>query len=72
MAALALEQARPCVVLAGRVEVGRREYAASGVSGCYAVVDDLLSRGLSEQAAFDRPADRLADLAERAARTWSR
>ena len=72
VAALALEQARPCVVLAGRVEVGRREYAASGVSGCYAVVDDLLSRGLPEQAAFDHPADRLADLAERAARTWSR
>jgi glycerate kinase len=72
VAALALEQARPCLVLAGRVEVGRREYAASGVSGCYAVVDDLAARGIPEQAAFEHPADRLADLAERAARTWSR
>jgi glycerate kinase len=72
VAAAALEQGRGCVVLAGRVEVGRREYAATGVSGAYAVVDDLRDRGLDEALAFDAPADRLADLAERAARTWSR
>lgn len=72
VAEAALAQGRGCVVLAGRVEVGRREYAASGVSGAYAVVDHLRDQGLDPSLALDRPADRLADLAERAARTWSR
>jgi glycerate kinase len=66
VAGAALEQGRGCVVLAGRVEVGRREYAASGVSAAYSVVDDAGS----EQAALADPAARLADLAERVARTW--
>jgi glycerate kinase len=57
---------RPCVVLAGRVLVGRREYAAYGVDAAYAVED---AAG-SVAAALDRPAERLADLAERVARTW--
>ena len=35
VAATALAHGRACVVLAGRVEVGRREYAAIGVSGAY-------------------------------------
>jgi glycerate kinase len=68
----ALAQGRGCVVLAGRVDVGRREYLAVGVSGAYAVLDDLRDRGLPPQDAFTDPAGRLADLAERAARTWSR
>jgi glycerate kinase len=72
VAEAALAQGRPCVVLAGRVEVGRREYAATGVSGALAVVDDLRERGLGPELAFSRPAESLADLAERAARTWSR
>ena len=72
VAAAALEQGRGCVVLAGRVDVGRREYAAIGVSGAYAVVDDLRDRGLPVDLALTEPASRLADLAERAARTWSR
>ena len=66
VAGAALEQGRGCVVLAGRVEVGRREYAASGVSAAYSVVDDAGS----VQAAMAAPAARLADLAERIARTW--
>jgi glycerate kinase len=66
VAAAALEQGRGCVVLAGRVEVGRREYAATGVSAAYAVVDVAGSA----EAAMAEPAARLADLAERAARTW--
>ena len=70
VAARAMEHGRGCVVLAGRVEVGRREYAATGVSGAYAVVDHLRDQGLPEEAAFEDPATRLADLAERAARTW--
>jgi glycerate kinase len=68
----ALAQGRGCVVLAGRVDVGRREYLAIGVSGAYAVVDDLRDRGLPAEDAFTDPAGRLADLAARAARTWSR
>jgi glycerate kinase len=68
----ALAQGRGCVVLAGRVDVGRREYLAIGVSGAYAVVDDLRDRGRPTEDAFTDPAGRLADLAARAARTWSR
>jgi glycerate kinase len=66
VAGAALEQGRGCVVLAGRVEVGRREYAATGVSAAYSVVDVAGSAA----AAMAEPAARLADLAERAARTW--
>jgi glycerate kinase len=72
VAAAALEQGRGCVVLAGRVEVGRREYAATGVSAAYAVVEDLRDRGLDPGLALREPAEHLAALAERAARTWSR
>jgi glycerate kinase len=72
VAGAALSQGRGCVVLAGRVDVGKREYLAVGVSGAYAVLDDLRDRGLPAQDAFTDPAARLADLAERAARTWSR
>ena len=66
VAEAALAQGRGCVVLAGRVEVGRREYAATGVSAAYAVSD--LAGGTA--AAMAEPAPRLADLAARIARTW--
>jgi glycerate kinase len=66
VAEAAMAQGRGCVVLAGRVEVGRREYAATGVSAAYAVVDD--AGGV--EAALADPAARLADLAARIARTW--
>ena len=72
VAEASLAQGRGCVVLAGRVDVGRREYLAIGVSGAYAVVDDLQDRGLPPEVAFADPAGHLAALAERAARTWSR
>jgi len=72
VAEAALAQGRGCVVLAGRVDVGRREYLAIGVSGAFAVVDDLRDRGLAPERAFDDPAASLSDLAARAARTWSR
>ncbi len=68
----ALAQGRGCIVLAGRVDVGKREYLGIGVSGAYAVLDDLRDRGLPPETAFVEPGARLADLAERAARTWSR
>jgi glycerate kinase len=58
---------RPCVVLAGQVLVGGREMRAMGVESAYAVVDVV-----GEQAALASPAESLAALGERVARTWSR
>jgi glycerate kinase len=66
VAAAALALARPVVVLAGRVEVGRREFTAVGVNAAFAVVDEAGS----VDAALAEPAARLADTAARAARTW--
>jgi glycerate kinase len=58
---------RPCLVLAGRVEVGRREAAAAGIEAAYAVVDRV-----GPEAALADPAAGLADLAADVARQWSR
>lgn len=58
----------PCIVLAGQVSVGRRELAAANLDGAYAVADIAGSPA----AAMADPANRLAALAERVARTWSR
>jgi len=57
---------RPTVVLAGRVEVGRRELASVGVDGAYAA-DEVPSGDEPLEAE-----DLLAVLAARVARTWSR
>ncbi len=57
----------PCVVIAGRVEVGNREMRAMGVSSAYALVDVA-----GRDRAFGRPAEALAETATRVARTWSR
>ncbi len=57
----------PCVVLAGRVMVGRREFSAAGVDAAYAVEESAGSLA----AARREPAARLEDLAERVARTWT-
>lgn len=67
VAALAQRSARPCVVLAGEVSVGARETRTMGADAAYSVVD-LVGR----EQARGRPADALADLAERVARTWGR
>ncbi|MGH8895192.1 MAG: glycerate kinase, partial [Actinomycetes bacterium] len=56
---------RPTVVLAERVEVGRRELSGTGVDAAYAVED--LAAGDEAHTAEDR----LAALAQRVARTWS-
>ena len=64
----ATEHARPCIVLAGRVALGRREFAAAGVTEAFSVEDNAGSL----QAALAHPAEALAALAERVARTWSR
>ena len=55
VAEAATRAARPTVVLAGRVEVGRREMAAVGVESAYSVVD----LAGSVEAALDRPASDL-------------
>ncbi|HSS68445.1 MAG TPA: glycerate kinase [Nocardioidaceae bacterium] len=67
VAAVAGQAVRPCIALAGRVLVGARETRALGVESAYAV-DDLV--GVDEAA--NSPAESLAALAERVARTWSR
>lgn len=57
---------RPTVVLAGRVDVGRRELSNAGIDAAYALNDPPASdEGHS-------PAERLGGLAARVARTWSR
>jgi glycerate kinase len=57
----------PCVALAGRVDMGLRELRNGGIEAAYGLVDAVGARD-----AIDRPADALAGLAERVARTWGR
>ena len=64
---VAQRSARPCVVLAGRVLVGRREFSAAGIDAAYSV-EEIAG---SVEAALAEPAARLADLAERVARSWA-
>lgn len=66
VAQAAAGSARPCVVLAGQVTVGSREARAMGVDAAYAMADLV---GL--EVAMSEPAEALARLAERTARTWS-
>ena len=68
VAATALAHGVATVVVAGEVEVGRRESLNIGVSGAYAVAERPQQR---ERAVRD-PAGALADRTERVARTWSR
>ena len=67
VAAVASEALRPCIALAGQVLVGSREMRALGIESAYSLVDLV-----GEERAFSAPADALADLAARVARTWSR
>ncbi len=66
VAALAGEHARPCVVLAGRVEVGSREMRALGVESAYSMTD------LAGERALTHPDEVLPELAARVAVQWSR
>lgn len=66
VAALAIEHAVPCVVLAGRVLVGRREAGAAGVEATWSLVD-----AVGEERALGDPAAALSELARRVARQWS-
>ena len=67
VAAAAQVAGLPCLVLAGRVEVGRREMAAAGVAAAYSLVDETGS----VQVAQAHAGEELARLAERVARQWS-
>lgn len=58
---------RPCVALAGRVDVGSREMRALGVESAYSLVELV-----GEARALADPAGALAEVAQRVARTWSR
>ena len=68
VAEAAVERGLPCVVLAGRVEVGRRELAAAGVEAAYSLVEHVGS----VQQAMTNASGGLTALAERVAREWSR
>lgn len=67
VASAAQQAAVPCIVLAGRVDIGTREMRTLGVESAYS-----MSEIFGPEAAMSHPADRLADLAERVARSWSR
>ena len=68
VAQAALTAGRPVVVLAGRVEVGRREWAGMGVTGVYSLVELAGSADLAMADARHW----LMEAAARAARSWSR
>lgn len=67
VAQVATEALVPCIALAGQVLVGSREMRALGIEAAYAVVDRV-----GQERAFSAPAEALAELAERVARTWGR
>lgn len=66
VAQVAAEAARPCIALAGEVDVGSREMRALGIESAYGITDRL-----GADAAMEQPYVHLADLAERVAKTWS-
>jgi glycerate kinase len=59
--------ARPCVVLAGSIELGRREIASMGVDAAYSITELAGSAAAAQAGA----AEHLRALAARVARTWS-
>jgi glycerate kinase len=67
VAQLATERLVPCIALAGQVLVGSREMRALGIEAAYSLVERY-----GEARALAEPADTLADLAARVARTWGR
>lgn len=66
VAQIAAELAKPCIVLAGEVDVGSREMRALGVESGYGLVDyfDL-------DFALTNANTALADMAQRVARSWT-
>jgi len=67
VAEVAAQNLVPCIALAGQVLVGSREMRALGVESAYSLVELV-----GEERALGAPAESLAELAMRTARTWSR
>ncbi|WP_153506189.1 glycerate kinase family protein [Cumulibacter manganitolerans] len=67
VARLAQEQGVPCVVVAGRVSLGRRQAAAYGIDRSYSLVEHA-----GEQRAMHEAADVLREVSEQIARDWLR
>lgn len=67
VAQVALERAKPVVVIAGQAQVGRHETMALGVSGTYAVAESPAQVA----AALADPAGTLSTRTRRVAATWS-
>jgi glycerate 2-kinase len=67
VAKIANDAMRPCVVLAGKVQIGAREMRTMGVESAYSLVD-----AVGEAKAFADPHGSLAAVAERVAKTWAR
>ncbi len=68
VAARAAAEGVPCVLVAGQVDVGRRQLAAAGIDAAYAVAD--LAGSVEE--ALAEPVGWLEELAARVAGEWSR
>jgi glycerate kinase len=66
VAEVATEHLVPCIALAGQVLIGSREMRTLGVESAYSTVDLV-----GEERSMKAPAEALAELAERTARTWS-
>jgi glycerate kinase len=66
VAQIATEHLVPCIALAGQVLIGSREMRTLGVESAYSTVDLV-----GEERSMQAPAEALAALAERTARTWS-
>lgn len=67
VARLAQDAGVPCVVVAGRVGLGRRQVAAYGIDATYSLTDHA-----GEQRAMSEPAEVLREVSERIAREWAR
>ena len=65
VAQVAQHALRPCVVIAGRVEVGARESRALGMDGAYSLLEVV-----GAERALGEPAAAVAEVAERVARSW--
>lgn len=65
VAQIAQQALRPCVVVAGAVQVGAREARALGVDAAYGLVDIV-----GRNRAFAEPAAAVIEVAERVARAW--
>jgi glycerate kinase len=66
VAEIAAAALRPCVAIAGRVDVGNREMRALGIESAYSLTEIV-----GAERAMSEPAEALAETAARVARSWS-